>query len=334
VSGRLALLSTTHRVAPGLLTKSAWQILDAADLVAARAEHPLIPTLQDHGVQVDTQLPVDANSLARSLLDTAGDGQTVWLVGDDGDPALVEALTPEIASRSESGAQIELEVLHGSYDLPGARLLDVVAVMDRLRSPGGCPWDAEQTHQSLATYLVEETFEALAAIDGDDPDALREELGDVLLQVAFHSRIAEESSARAWSIDDVASELVDKLVRRHPHVFAGGDAETASDVEQAWHTLKQEEKPRRSVVDGVPMALPALALSEKLLSRSAKAGLEIEVDEPDLPDELDEELLGAILFGVVSAARRRGLDSESALRRHAHAFAEQARRAGMPGNGR
>jgi XTP/dITP diphosphohydrolase len=334
VSGRLALLSTTHRVAPGLLTKSAWQILDAADLVAARAEHPLIPTLQDHGVQVDTRLPVDANSLARSLLDTAGDGQTVWLVGDDGDPALVEALTPEIASRSESGAQIELEVLHGSYDLPGARLLDVVAVMDRLRSPGGCPWDAEQTHQSLATYLVEETFEALAAIDGDDPDALREELGDVLLQVAFHSRIAEESSARAWSIDDVASELVDKLVRRHPHVFAGGDAETASDVEQAWHTLKQEEKPRRSVVDGVPMALPALALSEKLLSRSAKAGLEIEVDEPDLPDELDEELLGAILFGVVSAARRRGLDSESALRRHAHAFAEQARRAGMPGNGR
>ncbi len=334
MSGRLALLSTTNRVAPGLLTKSAWQALDAADLIAARADHPLIPTLADHGVQVDTQLPAGANALARALLDAADSGQTVWLVGDDGDPALVEALTPEIASRSESGEQIELEVLHGSYDLPGARLLDVVAVMDRLRSPGGCPWDAEQTHESLATYLVEETFEALAAIDGDDPDGLREELGDVLLQVAFHSRIAEESSARPWSIDDVASELVDKLVRRHPHVFADGDAETASDVEQAWHTLKQEEKPRRTVVDGVPMALPALALSEKLLSRSAKAGLELEVEEPELPDSLDEELLGAILFGVVSAARRRGLDSESALRRHAHAFAEQARRAGMPSNDR
>ncbi|MFL6071566.1 MAG: MazG family protein [Actinomycetes bacterium] len=332
MSGRLALLSTTHRVAPGLLTKSAWQALDAADLIAAAADHPLIPTLADHGVHVDTQLPGDANSLARALLDAADKGQTVWLVGDDGDPALVESLTPEIASRSESGAQIELEVLHGSYDLPGARLLDVVAVMDRLRSPGGCPWDAEQTHESLATYLVEETFEALSAIDSNDPDGLREELGDVLLQVAFHSRIAEESTARPWSIDDVASELVDKLVRRHPHVFADGDAETASDVEQAWHTLKQDEKPRRTVVDGVPMALPALALSEKLLSRSAKAGLELEVDEPELPDVLDEELLGAILFGVVSAARRRGLDSESALRRHAHAFAEQARRAGMPSN--
>ena len=334
MSGRLALLSTTHRVAPGLLTKSAWQMLDAANLVAARADHPLIPTLADHGVLVETGLPEEASALARALLDTADSGPTVWLVGDDGDPALVEALTPEIASRSESGAQIELEVLHGSYDLPGARLLDVVAVMDRLRSPGGCPWDAEQTHESLATYLVEETFEALAAIDGEDPDALREELGDVLLQVAFHSRIAEESTARPWSIDDVASELVEKLVRRHPHVFADGDAETASDVEQAWHTLKQEEKPRRTVIDGVPMALPALALSEKLLSRSAKAGLDIEVDEPDLPDPLDEELLGAILFGVVSAARRRGLDSESALRRHAHAFAEQARRAEMPSDDR
>jgi XTP/dITP diphosphohydrolase len=202
--------------------------------------------------------------------------------------------------------------------------------MDRLRSPGGCQWDAEQTHQSLATYLVEETFETLAAIDSDDPDALREELGDVLLQVAFHARIAEESSARAWSIDDVASDLVSKLVRRHPHVFADGDAESASDVERAWHDLKQAEKSRTTVVDGVPMALPALALSEKLLSRSVKAGLDLEVDEPDLPDDLDEQLLGALLFGVVSAARRQGLDAESALRRHAHSFAEQARRAGLP----
>jgi XTP/dITP diphosphohydrolase len=335
VARRLALLSTTHRVAPGLLTRSAWQALDGAALVAAGPDHPLIATLSDQGIVVQTQLPADVGSLARALLDdgdSQGDGQTVWLVGDDGDPGLVEALTLEIASRSASGATIELEVLHGSYDLPGARLLDVVAVMDRLRSPGGCPWDAEQTHESLASYLVEETFEALAAIDGDDPDALREELGDVLLQVAFHSRIAQESTARPWSIDDVASELVDKLVRRHPHVFADGAAETASDVERAWHTLKQEEKSRRTVVDGVPMALPALALSEKLLSRSADAGLELEVDEPELPDTLDDELLGAILFGVVSGARRRGLDSESALRRHAHAFAEQARRAGMPDN--
>jgi XTP/dITP diphosphohydrolase len=304
--------------------------LDAADLVAGRDDHVLVVTLADDGISVATAMPQEPTALARALLDSSDGGHVVWLVGDDGDLALIDALTPEIARRAEAGHQVELEVLHGSYDLPGARLLDVVAVMDRLRAPGGCPWDAEQTHQSLATYLVEETFETLAAIDADDPDALREELGDVLLQVAFHSRIAEESDARPWSIDDVAGDLVAKLVRRHPHVFAEGDAETAADVEANWHQLKQQEKPRRTVIDGVPMALPALALSEKLLSRTATSGLDLEVDEPELPEALDDELLGAILFGVVSAARRRGLDSESALRRHAHAFAEQARRTGMP----
>ncbi|MCZ3385436.1 MAG: MazG family protein [Actinomycetia bacterium] len=329
MSGRLALLVTTHRVAPGLLTRSAWQVIEGSVSRFSRPEHPLLPTLADGGLSVTIENPQNPVALARMLLDAAERDSVVWLVGDDGDPALTEALAPAIAARAEGGAAIELEVVHGSYDLPGARLLDVVAVMDQLRSPGGCPWDAEQTHASLATYLVEETFEALAAIDSDDPDALREELGDVLLQVAFHSRIAEESAERAWSIDDVASGLVDKLVRRHPHVFADGEAATASEVEQTWEQLKDRERPRRSVVDGVPLALPALALSEKLLGRSITAGLELEVDEPELPDDLDEGLLGALLFGVVSAARRRGLDSESALRRFAHDFAEQARRAGL-----
>ena len=325
--GRLSLLVTTHRVAPGLLTRSAWQVLDAADARFSRPGHSLLPTLTDAGLAVATEAPSASGALARMLLDAAEQSSVVWLVDDDGDPALTEALAPAIAARAEGGEEIELEVVHGSYDLPGARLLDVVAVMDQLRSPGGCPWDAEQTHSSLATYLVEETFETLAAIDAGDPDALRDELGDVLLQVAFHSRIGEESTERAWSIDDVASGLVDKLVRRHPHVFADGDAATSADVEERWAELKAEEKPRRSVVDGVPLALPALALSEKLLSRSVKAGLDLEVEEPDLPDDIDERVLGALLFGVVSAARRRGLDAETALRRFAHDFAEQARRA-------
>ncbi len=327
--GRLSLLVTTHRVAPGLLTRSAWQVLDDAEARFARPGHPLLPSLVDAGLPVTTEAPAAPTALAAMLLETAANHSVVWLVGDDGDHSLTEALAPAIASRAEGGEQVELEVVHGSYDLPGARLLDVVAVMDQLRSPGGCPWDAEQSHASLATYLIEETFEALAAIDGQDPDALREELGDVLLQVVFHARIAEESEERAWSIDDVASGLVDKLVRRHPHVFADGDAATASEVEDAWEQLKEQERPRTSVIDGVPLALPALALSEKLLSRSTKAGLDLEVDEPELPDDLDEALLGALLFGVVSAGRRRGLDSETALRRFAHDFAEQARRAGL-----
>lgn len=329
MAGRLSLLVTTHRVAPGLLTHDAWKRVGDAGAVLARAGHPLVPVLSDVGIAVDTSAPAPARALATHLIDLALQRDAVWLVGDDGDLALTEQLAPALALRAEAGQELELEVVHGSYDLPGSRLLDVVAVMDRLRGPGGCPWDAEQTHASLATYLVEETFEALAAIDGDDPDALREELGDVLLQVVFHARIAEESPERPWSIDDVAAALVDKLVRRHPHVFSDGDATTASDVQERWDELKAAERPRSSVVDGVPLALPALALSDKLIGRTARAGLDLVVDEPELPPELSEELLGALLFGVVSAARRQGLDAESALRRHAHRFAEQARRAGL-----
>ena len=330
MTGRLTLLVTTPRVAPGLLTHAAWQRLSEAGAVLGRTGHPLKSVLADVGITVDTAEPTSTTALAEHLVGGTAGHDVVWLVGDDGDLALTEALAPLIASRAEAGHDLELEVLHGSYDLPGARLLDVVAVMDQLRGPGGCPWDAEQTHASLASYLVEETFETLAAIDGEDPDALREELGDVLLQVAFHARIAEESTDRPWSIDDVAATLVDKLVRRHPHVFAGGDADTASDVQERWDELKAAERPRTSVVDGVPLALPALALSEKLIGRTARAGLALDVDEPELPDDLSEELLGALLFGVVSAARRQGLDAETALRRHAHRFAEQARRAGLP----
>ena len=128
---------------------------------------------------------------------------------------------------------------------PGARLLDVVAVMDRLRSPGGCPWDAKQTHDSLKPYLLEEAYEAYAAIEDGDRADLREELGDVLLQVAFHARLAQEHS-EPWSIDDVAGDLVDKLVRRHPHVFAGAPAD---DLDATWEAMKKAEKGRTSVTD-------------------------------------------------------------------------------------
>ena len=143
-------------------------------------------------------------------------------MGADGDQALGLALGEALQA---GAADVELEVLPGSYDLPGARLLDLVAVMDRLRSPGGCPWDAEQTHESLMTYLVEETYETLEAIETGDRRHLREELGDLVLQVVFHSRIAAEHPDEPWSVDDVAGDIVDKLVRRHPHVFGTSTAD-------------------------------------------------------------------------------------------------------------
>ena len=153
----------------------------------------------------------------------------------------------------------------------GERLLDLVSVMDRLRSPGGCPWDAEQTHRSLVEYVVEEAYELVEAIENEDDEGIREELGDLLLQVVFHARIAEEKVAKPWNVDDVAQGIVDKLIRRHPHVFdAVYEGQTArSGVEREWHVQKAREKGRDSVVDGIPEGLPALMRVGKVEQRSA-----------------------------------------------------------------
>jgi XTP/dITP diphosphohydrolase len=210
-------------------------------------------------------------------------------------------------------------VLPGSYDLPGARLLDLVAVMDRLRSPGGCPWDAEQTHESLMTYLVEETYETLEAIETGDRRHLREELGDLVLQVVFHSRIAAEHPDEPWSVDDVAGDIVDKLVRRHPHVFGTSTAHTAADVEAGWERQKAAEKGRSSAVDGVPMALPALSLATKLVHRAEKNGVDVE--------PVDGDDLGARLMGLIVESRAAGLDAEAELRAAARRFADRVRAA-------
>ena len=167
-------------------------------------------------------------------------------------------------------------------DPPGAALLDAAAVMDRLRSPGGCPWDAEQTHQSLLPYLIEECYELYQAVEDGDRAAVREELGDVLLQVLFHARVAAEGDPR-FDIDDVAEDLVAKLVGRHPHVFAPSGVDTADRINTAerqqhrWDELKRAEKQRESSVDGVPSGQPAVALAAKLVSRTARAGLPVEL---------------------------------------------------------
>jgi XTP/dITP diphosphohydrolase len=203
---------------------------------------------------------------------------------------------------------------------PGTRLLDLVAVMDRLRSPGGCPWDARQTHRSLVEYLVEEAYETVEAIEEDDRDGLREELGDLLLQVVFHARIAAEDADDPWTIDDVADGIITKLVARHPHVFGEATAETAEQVEANWHALKAAEKGRESVTDGIPAALPALVHAGKVLSRSATLADRLpplaagEQAEAATGSMLDEDDFGDLLLALVSAGRARGWDAETALR--------------------
>jgi MazG family protein len=221
----------------------------------------------------------------------------------------------------------------------GRRLLDLVRVQARLRAPEGCPWDAEQTHQTLARHLLEETHELLEAIDADDSDAIRDELGDLLLQVTFHAEIAAEDGR--WDIDDVAEALVRKLIHRHPHVFGEVEVAGADEVLVNWEKLKAEETGRRSGVDEeIPASLPALARAGKVQRRAAGWGFEwrsVEAAVEALREEVDElaaatspenaeEEVGDVLFATVAVARKLGVDAETALRQTIRGFAQRYER--------
>jgi XTP/dITP diphosphohydrolase len=214
----------------------------------------------------------------------------------------------------------------------GERLLELVAVMRRLRQQ--CPWDAKQTHQSLAPHLIEESYEALEALESGDPDALREELGDVLLQVMFHAEVASErTDGTGYTIDDVAGGIADKLIRRHPHVFGDVSVSGADEVKQNWDAIKAAERAAKgggpgSVLDGVPFGQPALALAAQLQRRAERAGA-----PPGLADLTDPagvahsaagdasvSEIGAELFALANRARRSGLDPELELRAAARAY--------------
>jgi XTP/dITP diphosphohydrolase len=186
--------------------------------------------------------------------------------------------------------------------------------MHRLRSPGGCPWDAEQTHETLLKYLLEESYEFSEAVDEKDRTAMREELGDVLLQVYFHAAIAAEDPEDPFTIEDVAGGIADKLIRRHPHVFTDSEV-TFDDVLENWEKQKQEEKGRTSAIEGVPLAQPAMALAAKMVYRADKYGYSLPVAHPvTLPSDTDEAKLGEILLGVIDQAQQLGIDPEIALR--------------------
>jgi XTP/dITP diphosphohydrolase len=194
-------------------------------------------------------------------------------------------------------------------DAPHPRLDELIATLERLRAPGGCAWDREQTHASLVQYLVEESAELVEAIEGGDDHEMIEELGDVLYQVLFHADIAAE--AGRFTLEDVAAHMTQKMVGRHPHVFGDVVADTADEVVVNWEALKAVEKPERtSVLDGIPAGMPALALADKTLGRAAKVGVNLAGRE--VPP--DEEQLGAQLLALVAGARAAGLDAERALR--------------------
>jgi XTP/dITP diphosphohydrolase len=303
---RIVLLVTSPRLPAGLLSAPAWDLVRAHPVLAA-AETDQTAALRANGAAVSIVEPT-ADALLSAL--AAAAGAIVWLAGPTGDEPLARDLGLRIA-RDPSRA--ELELVYGSWDPPGARLLDAVTVIDRLMQPeGGDPWKRAQTHQTLAPYLLEEAYEAYDAIGEGDLTAVREELGDVLLQVVLHARLGEETAG--FNVDDVAGDLVDKLIRRNPHVFAGAAVGGLDDIVANWEQIKRAEKARSSTLDGLALSQPALALAAKVLQRVERGGVDVPVPDPPEDPVASADALGRTLLALVAVGREQGLDAEAALR--------------------
>jgi XTP/dITP diphosphohydrolase len=307
----LIVLATSARVAPGLLSWPAWEALRSAAVVLAPPGHPQLPALEEAGIacQLAGEPSSDPDEVPGEV--------TVWLPMPGADPELPD------------GAQI----LQGSADLPGAHFIDLVATMDRLRVQ--CPWDARQTHASLAPHLLEESYEAVEALEAGDQRALREELGDVLMQPVFHARIAaERGDETGYTIDDVADGITAKLIRRHPHVFGDVTVSGADEVKANWDEIKRKEKTDLaertgvpaagdaivSALDGVPFGQPALALAAQLQRRAARSGTPEELARLDGSAAAPGDDIGAELFRLVARARELDLDPETELRAAARRY--------------
>ena len=361
--GQLIVLVTSPRVGPGLLTLQAWDALrGAARVLCGSPDHPQLRALAEAGIACEVVVgPASDPARPQTLASAAAqaDGYVVWLAGGParlglgtgtlGIPAGTgtgEDVGALLSALRELGARGPATVvLRGSADLPGARLLDLVATMEILRAE--CPWDAKQTHESLAPYLLEEPYEALEALESGDHGALREELGDVLLQVIFHAKVASERrDGTGYTVDDIADGIVAKLVRRHPHVFADVAVSGAEEVKQNWDAIKKAERAQKaspgdapsSALYGVPFGQPALALAAQLQRRAERAGVPVEilgvarVDGRPVPDAGADPAapdaaagIGDNLFALAAAARAAGLDPEMELRSAARRFGERVR---------
>lgn len=347
---RLVLLDTADAL-PGLLPLHSWSALMSSDVVLVGArDHPLLSHLELAELRVEVvEDAVEGGALSRADLLSGlsprdkrraglvvaraqAEGQVCYVFGPSDADVFTRAVAMEAAR-----AGVEVEIVYFGLQPKGTTFLELVAVQERLRAPGGCPWDAEQTHRSLAHYAIEEVYELLEAIELGDTDALKEELGDVLLQTVFHAEVGE-TAGEGFTIDDVARGIVDKLVRRHPHVFGEAEATDAAGVMANWQALKAAEKPERTgVFDGVVTAQPALQYVEQLQVRAAGTGFDWSADA-EAAERVREELteflaapddagrraeLGDLLMSVVGLARRHRIDPELALRGAARRFRER-----------
>jgi XTP/dITP diphosphohydrolase len=238
----MQILVVSPRVAPGVLTLQAWDALRDAKRVLSAEDGPHVQGIRSAGIAVE---------IADGRPTGPGDG-VVW-IAPPGDLVWARELAAELIGETET----DVEVILGSHDLPGARLLDLVAVMDRLRRE--CPWTKLQTHASLAPYVLEEAQETFDALESGDTEHLREELGDLLMQVVFHAAVAAEGTPDdpdGWDVDDVAAGITDKLVRRNPHVFGDAVITSAEEVDAQWNRIKAEEKRRTLSSRSEPVSRP------------------------------------------------------------------------------
>jgi len=295
------------------------QLCDALDLRIDAQRPALVSQLYDR----DT-----ATALKLALLDVYPPDHPVTTLTALGTSDESVRITPLSELDHRPASHLDSIFLPELGPLEDLRRFDgLYAIIERLHAPDGCPWDREQTHTSLRPHLLEEAYEALEAIDAGDPARLIEELGDVLLQVLMHAAVATRTGE--FTFADVTGHISRKLLRRHPHVFGDATAKTAEEVWQSWEALKQAEKPRSSILEGVPSSLPALAASQSIQGRARRIGF----DWPDVEGPLEklveevqefaraqgasdrEDEFGDILFVLANVAQRLGIDAEQALRR-------------------
>lgn len=313
---------------PALLTFEVAALLESGiPVVAVVREHPVVAQYDSRGLWLEWSGATPTRVLE---LDREGD----VAIAVPGDARVLEPRVADLeAMAREAGRQVIIHAGIGPLEPEriggyAVRTFDgLAAIVARLNAPGGCPWDREQTHESLRHYLLEETYEALEALDSGDPAVIAEELGDLLLQVLMHAEVARREDTFAFG--DVTESIGTKLIRRHPHVFGSGSARTAEEVHANWEQLKRAEKPEGSILDGVPVALPALSASQSMQGRARRVGF----DWPDVEGPLEklreeiaefasadghtdrEEEFGDILFVLANVADRLGVDAEQALRR-------------------
>lgn len=330
-----------------LATLGAWELLASGKPLRLKdPNHETAQTALSRGISFEPAVASDPESFADDVLEWAlrmGTGvyavpgnaldapETQSILDKAGERGVAVKIVPGLSDVEAIPAADPITRSHVSGEAlrAGLAFQRLVSVMGRLRSPNGCPWDREQTHSTLAVHLLEETYEALDAIDRTDMQDLKEELGDLLLQVVFHSELARENGD--FEPAEVVEKLIGKLVYRHPHIFGDVVVGGAEDVVVNWEQLKREEKGRGSVHEGIPRELPALLYAYKVQRRLARQGAGPQVSHEEVAKlarlavrDRSEAVFGDLLYAVVDLARTAGVDPEGALRRRASATGVQA----------